>query len=1108
MSRPPGSRLRQLGLLRAVVRRSRSDWPLVLAAWLLLACSTSLITAAVTYSESVTLGGFRRTIEASAPATNAVRVHANLPGGSLAAADAAVKPAIRETLGSVAGQTDLITATNSLSLAGVDASDESRQIRVGSYGEIAAHSTLTSGRWAAAGATPVEATLSVGAASALGLATGDRTTLTSKLDPTRRTEVVIVGLWQPNPGDRYWLGSGLDLTGVQSVGTSTTRGPFVVAEDDLIALAGSTSVDVEWRWLPAIDSLQPAQADGLRSAIATLADRAQGAYPDTYVWAESGLPDTLEAASTALLVARSSILLLFAQFAVVAVYAILLVAGMLVERRRPESALLRSRGAGSGHAALLAMGEATLLAVPAVVVAPFFAQAMVGLMSSVGPLATARVLAPVGIDGTAIAAAVGAGLGCVIVLTLPALPAGGTLAGVRAALGRQVGRTLAQRLGLDLVLAAVAVVAIWQLRLYGAPLTRTVRGDLGIDPLLAAAPAICLLAGALVATRLVPRLGEIGERLLEGGRGLTAPLLARQLGRRPLRYTRLALLLMLAASLGSFAAMFAATWSRSQSDQAAYEAAADVRVTLADRPTLPYWALGPAYGAVPGVESTSAVARTTFEVGRDVAGGQLLAVDPATVGALASLPAGALGDSPAATIKALADAPMAPMLALPGQPERLAVTLDTDLMMQIPDEFPIDPSLPATEVQVSVVLSDAGGLHRFDARSVATCLSPGARAIAELSATVGGIRYLPAWPLHLEAIEIRVTGPYSSFLSGSLRLRGVEVSGSSAGTDWQTVDLPFASAGWGWSKVSRQDVTPYQPPSGSPGTVSIGYEEGDAQADEGTTFRYWAMPGGPSAIPALANQALLDATGARQGDTILASRFGFESPVKIVATAATFPTLDPAKPFLVVDRSALDLIDYASWGLIDTPSEMWLTVAPGSETGVVTTLGGGPYSAASVVGRAQLEEARRVNPIALGVIGALLLGSLAAVALTVIGFLVTVAFMARERSGELALLRALGQSTRGVVTMLSVEETALLAYGLVAGIGLGLLIGWLAIPFASLTSSGAAPVPAPTLVVPWPTIAAVSLPVVVALALGAVVLIRVAAARPVAEALRGREVEP
>src|SRR5439155_3969003 len=107
----------------------------------------------------------------------------------------------------------------------------------------------------------------------------------------------------------------------------------------------------------------------------------------------------------------------------------------------------------------------------------------------------------------------------------------------------------------------LAGVAIWQLRLYGAPLVRDVRGSLGLDPLLVAAPAIGLLGGGVIATRAVPRVAEIAQLVLERRRDLVASLGARQLARRPLRYTRSALLLMLAAGLGTFAAVDAATWS-------------------------------------------------------------------------------------------------------------------------------------------------------------------------------------------------------------------------------------------------------------------------------------------------------------------------------------------------------------------------------------------------------------------------------------------------------------------------------------------------------------------------------------------------------------------
>ena len=248
---------------------------------------------------------------------------------------------------------------------------------------------------------------------------------------------------------------------------------------------------------------------------------------------------------------------------------------------------------------------------------------------------------------------------------------------MRAAIGRQTGSTLPQRLGIDLVLIVVAVIALWQLRLYGAPLTRDARGALGIDPLLIAAPAIGLLAGAVVAIRIIPRLAEVAERVLVRRRGLVSPLGARQLARRPLRYTRSALLLMLAVALGTFAFAHAATWTRSQADQATYQTAADARAVLSEYQQLPAWALGPTFRAIPGVEAATPVGRQTLDVGRAVRSGQLLAVDAAAVGTLVSVPLDGATSDPAAMLRQLAEPrPVSRALALPGEPRRLSLVVD------------------------------------------------------------------------------------------------------------------------------------------------------------------------------------------------------------------------------------------------------------------------------------------------------------------------------------------------------------------------------------------------------------------------------------------------
>jgi ABC-type antimicrobial peptide transport system permease subunit len=171
-------------------------------------------------------------------------------------------------------------------------------------------------------------------------------------------------------------------------------------------------------------------------------------------------------------------------------------------------------------------------------------------------------------------------------------------------------------------------------------------------------------------------------------------------------------------------------------------------------------------------------------------------------------------------------------------------------------------------------------------------------------------------------------------------------------------------------------------------------------------------------------------------------------------------------------------------------------------------LGSGPYSASSVFNRLAIEASNRADPIALGMIGALFLGSIAAAILASIGFLVTAAFMARERKGELAVLRALGERPGILARMLAIEQALLLLYGVIGGVALGLSLGWLAIPFAWLTPAGTVPVPAPSIIVPWAELAAIALPLVLLLFAGSTLLIRFAMVGPAADALRRQDVAP
>ena len=127
------------------------------------------------------------------------------------------------------------------------------------------------------------------------------------------------------------------------------------------------------------------------------------------------------------------------------------------------------------------------------------------------------------------------------------------------------------------------------------------------------------------------------------------------------------------------------------------------------------------------------------------------------------------------------------------------------------------------------------------------------------------------------------------------------------------------------------------------------------------------------------------------------------------------------------------------------------------------------------------------DPVALGIIGALTLGFIATGLFAIVGLTVSAAVSARQRRTEFALLRALGLSARQLSASLWLENGSLVVVSLLAGTGLGLLIGWMVLPFVTVTQQAAAPVPPVLVQVPWDRI--LLLDGVSALALGVAVIV-------------------
>jgi hypothetical protein len=240
-------------------------------------------------------------------------------------------------------------------------------------------------------------------------------------------------------------------------------------------------------------------------------------------------------------------------------------------------------------------------------------------------------------------------------------------------------------------------------------------------------------------------------------------------------------------------------------------------------------------------------------------------------------------------------------------------------------------------------------------------------------------------------------------------------------------------------------------------------------------------------LPVVVNRAFLDATASRVGDAVTARVGGRVRTLEIVGVLESFPTTDAAQPQAIADLSTLGLLAFADSQSVSTPLEWWIATEPGAGSSVEAALRDGPYVRGEIASREGRARTLSADPVALGIIGALSLGFVVAGLFAVIGLTVSAGVSARQRRTEFALLRALGLSSGQLSGWLWLENAGVVVVSLAAGTGLGLLIGWVVLPFVTVTQEAAAPFPPPVVQTPWLSIGL--LVVVSTLALGVTVVV-------------------
>ena len=1084
------------GWIGLVLRRASADRPLVAsAALIILVASTVLVAAAGYPAAAARKGAISRLVAADRLAT-AISVRIDVRSASIADVDAPVRAVLTDAMGAMGGQIAASGASESYDFGGQGGGDYPPSTQFVFADELDRHVHLAQGAWPVAGQPEIQAVVTQRAADRLGIALGDPLRVNSRLAPVRRLTVRIVGIVVPNdPADPVWGGDPLILEGAKQTGPFTTVGPLFVTRDDLLGRTIVSTATMSWLALPDFTRLEIADIPALAAGAAGVDGRlgARIGRPSA-IKVQTSLPATLADVDASLAEGAAGSGVVGAQLLVLAVYSLVFVAALVVERRRGSTAMLQARGA-TAFAQLRLVGlEATILAVPAAGIGVLLGAAIIRLVSGVA-LPTAGAAAAPEITTSMLTVAAGTAVAAILGMAAPVvLNVGSVMRLRRSGIGRR-GAAILTRSGLDLALVALAILALWQLRSARS-------GARGFDPVDLAAPAMGLLAGAVLSVRLTPLIGRLLERVMARGNAISGSLAGRGIARNAEAYARPVLLLVAATAIAMYSVEFDRTWTTSQRDQVAHDVAADISGTAtADR--RPLLQAAEAYRAIPGVTAASPVLRDTFDLGPDLSSGRLIGLpsapafgDGAVRSDLADRPLSALlGDLAAAR-------PALPLVALPPDAARVRVTLDTSFA-------PASGNAPMPEssigVVVAVVVQDASGaLSRIEAA--------GPRAASNKMFVVSLHGEAPAAATTVRAtsivaVEAVVTPPGGPGLVGSLAVSALQTSPSPTGDgDWTAIDLGPTRGAWTFSRTSYGTVAvpvPVDPARAGRAVIAAG---APVRGFDATTFAFR-----PKAFDGLATTpmgAILDerasaAAGARIGDTVLA-RHGFADTWTLLVTGvvSSIPGVTGSGA-AIVDLGALQAATYGAEGTLPPAGEWWLATNGSDDKATADLVAAAPFGLTDVRSRRQETDARLEDPVALALFGTLRLAAPAAVVFAGVGLIAAAWAAGRGRRREFAVIRALGLRRRELATWLITEQAFPVALGVGGGVLLGIALGLVVLPATTRAPDGASPVPPALVAVPWDLVGLIAIGGALAIVATTALVLRGIEAVGVADTLRG-----
>ena len=917
------------------------------------------------------------------------------------------------------------------------------------------------------GPITIEAAVPYDVASELGLVVGSRLSAVPHwVDATPYASVVVSGIYRRiGPEEPIWR---LD----NEIFHTFTSGSFVavpllVSEDTLLRGLGSvfTDMDTTYGWMLMVDH------ERLRATNSTDAQRSvigmQRNMSRTFLSYRqlTDLDDALADYDERLLFTKLQMFVVLILIAVVVLYYVVTLSSLVAEQRKNEISLLQGRGATERQVLTVFVLEGLTIAGLAIVIAPFLAAvaiSVLGYTPAFSDLSGGSLLPVTLTRGAFIMSALG-GVLSFGALMIPAFEASRSpIARDRQEMARPSRLSFVQRYYLDVLLLVVSIVLFRQLTEQGSLAATNLVGEVAVNQLLLAVPAITLVAAAMVLIRLFPLVMNLASRLL--ARRLPPGLVMGlwQMARNPTHYARLALLLILMAGLGIFAASFGGTLKRSFTERVLYAAGSDIRLVNVSvnsrgpsRPIdKPYEDMDEVLNAAPvlraiGSHLGTRGGDTTFDV---------LAVDTEKFHDVAWF-RDDFSDDPLPEVMSQLNGHSSRRtlgIPLPDNARAIQVLLKSDR--------------PYPTVGLGARLRDANGRY-FTYRLGFLESSNWRLYSAELFE--GGsprFRLFPTRPFTLVSIGVGETDLEKGLRPGSILIDTVRVRKSNgeidALEDFRGID------GWNVlqdSSYANQDrVRASEVSARGDGSLMFAWSAGRALVARGIS------PGPePEPVPVVTSASFMKDFGHAIGDELKMSVSGRRLTVVLVDTVDFFPTLDSYNDrFLVADLETVRA--YTNLGMARTEisaNEMWLrTDVEGEErTELIEEFRqGNPFQIGRVIDTVEDLADAQIDPLVLAGWRALLLIAFGAIlVLSSLGFLVHAYISFRNRERQFALMRTMGFTTRQLVSLMWLEQALVILVGVALGTWMGGRLGETIMPFLGHDDRGGRVLPPFVIEVGW-----------------------------------------